>query len=124
MDTLANLLTSLRNAQLARHTATRVPDTKLNKAILEVLVKTGYLSGVISVDATFPTLQATFAADRPMEKIRLISKRGRRVYVSADKIPVIRYGRGMVVLSTNAGVMPGHEAYKKKLGGELLCEVY
>ena len=53
-----------------------------------------------------------------------LSKPGRRVYVSATDIPWIKSGRGMVLISTSKGVMPGHVAYKQGLGGELICKIY
>jgi small subunit ribosomal protein S8 len=124
MDVLANLLTSIRNAQMAQHTTARVPDTKLNRAVLDVLVKSKYLQSVTSAEATFPTLHISFQPTVAIEHIKLISKQGRRIYTDAASIPMVRQGRGIVILSTNQGVMTGKEAHKKNIGGEILCEVY
>jgi small subunit ribosomal protein S8 len=121
MDTISNLLTSLRNAELASHASTTVPDTKLSRAVLGVLTENGFVgafsaeNGNLTVPLTQPSIRHHY---------KRISKPSRRVYVGSLKIPTVRQGLGTVILSTSAGVLSGAAARKQRLGGELLCEVY
>jgi small subunit ribosomal protein S8 len=106
----------------------RVPSSKLKVTIAKELKKAKYLSDV-KVEATKPrdTLVITINQDGEnanITEISRISKPGRRVYVSANDIPKVKNGRGMVLISTSKGVISGNEAIKQRLGGELLLKVY
>lgn len=127
-DPIADLLTRIRNANMVGKTEVRVPASKLKKVVAEQLVKNNYLAGV-TLEGGKPrgTLVVTLAKtgeNCPINEISRISKPGRRVYVSANDIPKVKSGRGMVLVSTSKGVMTGGEAVKNKLGGELLLKVY
>jgi small subunit ribosomal protein S8 len=106
----------------------RVPSSKLKKVVAEQLKKAKYLTDV-KVEAGKPRDTLVVTINKPGEnttftELNRMSKPGRRVYVAAADIPRIKSGRGMVLISTSKGVMPGHEAYKQKLGGELLLKIY
>lgn len=127
-DPIADLLTRIRNASMVGKNEIRVPSSKLKKVVAEQLKKAKYLTDV-KVEAGKPRDTLVVTINKPGEnvtfaEINRMSKPGRRVYVAAADIPRIKSGRGMVLISTSKGVMPGHIAYKQKLGGELLLKVY
>lgn len=127
-DPIADLLTRIRNAAAVGKTEIRVPTSKLKKVVAEQLVKNQYLTGVkLEEGKPRGTLVVTLAeagSVSPITEIARVSKPGRRVYVSANDIPKIKQGRGLVLVSTSKGVMTGREAVKQKLGGEVLLKVY
>jgi small subunit ribosomal protein S8 len=127
-DPIADLLTRIRNAAMVGKNEIRVPSSKLKKTIAEQLKKHKYLTDV-KVEAGKPrdTLVITInklGENSTINEITRMSKPGRRVYVSANDIPRVKSGRGMVLISTSKGVITGHEAVKQRLGGELLLKVY
>lgn len=125
MDTLGNLLTSIRNAEMARHAATSVPASKASAALLEILKANGYIKGFSTrSEGVKQLIDVTLTGDGVVHHYKRISKPGRRLYTDAKNIPVVLRGMGMVVISTSAGMMTGKQARKQKLGGELICEVY
>ena len=105
-----------------------VPSSKLKKVVAEELKKAGYIAGV-KVEAAKPRDILVVTINKPGEnaainEIKRLSKPGRRVYVSANDIPKVKSGRGIVLVSTSKGVVTGQEATKQRLGGELLLSVY
>lgn len=127
-DPIADLLTRIRNAVQVGKSEIRVPASKLKLTIAKELVKANYLADV-KVEAGKPrdTLVITINRDGEnptINEITRLSKPGRRVYVSANDIPKVKSGRGMVLVSTSRGVLPGHVAKQQKAGGELLLKVY
>jgi len=127
-DPIADLLTRIRNAVMVGKNEIRVPSSKLKVIIAKELKKAKYLSEV-KVESTKPRDTLVIMINQPGEnstisEITRMSKPGRRVYVNASDIPRIKSGRGMVLISTSQGVMPGHVAYKLRLGGELLMKIY
>lgn len=127
-DPIADLLTRIRNAAIVGKTEIRVPTSKLKKVVAEQLTKHHYLEGATVEDGKpRGTLVVRLAKDGencPITEIARVSKPGRRVYVAATDIPKIKQGRGIVLVSTSKGVMTGQEAFKQKLGGEVLLKVY
>jgi len=127
-DPIADLLTRIRNAAAVGKTEIRVPTSKLKKVVAEQLVKNKYLTDVkLEEGKPRGTLVVTLAeagGTSPITEIARVSKPGRRVYVSANDIPKVKQGRGLVLVSTSKGVMTGSEAVKQKLGGEVLLKVY
>jgi small subunit ribosomal protein S8 len=106
----------------------RVPSSKLKVTVAKELKKANYLTDV-KVESTKPrdTLVITIneaGENANITEITRLSKPGRRVYVSANEIPRVKNGRGMVLVSTSKGVIPGETAVKQRLGGELLLKVY
>jgi len=127
-DPIADLLTRIRNAVMVGKNEIRVPSSKLKVTVAKELKKANYLTNV-KVESTKPrdTLVVTInnlGENSTINEITRLSKPGRRVYVSASEIPKIKNGRGMVLISTSKGVMPGHSAVKQRLGGELILKVY
>lgn len=127
-DPIADLLTRIRNAAMVGKHEVRVPSSKLKITVAEQLKKAKYLTDV-KVEAAKPRDVLVITINKPGEnanitEITRVSKPGRRVYVAATEIPRYKSGRGMVLVSTSKGVIPGHEAVKQRLGGELLLKVY
>jgi len=127
-DPIADLLTRIRNAKMVGKTEVRVPASNMKEVIAKQLVKSGYLSK-IKREAGKPRDTLVITINKPGEnstisEITRLSKPGRRVYVKADEIPKVKSGRGIVLVSTSKGVIPGHEAIRQRLGGELLLKVY
>lgn len=127
-DPIADLLTRIRNAAMVGKTEVRVPISKLKKVVAEQLKKNGYLADV-KVEDGKPrgTLVITIneaGQNATFTELTRMSKPGRRMYVSANDIPRVKSGRGIVLVSTSKGVITGHEAVKQRLGGEVLLKVY
>ena len=124
-DPIADMLTRMRNAQMAGKKAVAFPNSRIKRAILEVLKKEGYLeSYAVSADGREIVMQIKYYIDRPaIERISRVSRPGLRRYVSAGSIPLVQNGLGISVLSTSKGVMSDHQARSAGVGGEVLCEV-
>ena len=127
-DPIADLLTRIRNANMVGKSEVRVPSSKLKVTIARELKKAKYLSDV-KIESTKPRDTLIITINQPGEnsnitEISRISKPGRRVYVTANDIPRVKNGRGIVLVSTSKGVISGKEAIKQRLGGELLLKVY
>lgn len=127
-DPIADLLTRVRNAVKVGKPEVRLPASKLKKIIAEQLKQNKYVSDVkIETGQPRDILVITLndsGKNSPITEIVRISKPGRRVYVGADKIPRVKNGRGLVLVSTSKGVITGQEAFRQRLGGELLLKVY
>lgn len=130
-DPISDLLARLRNASMARHDSTRMPASKMKKAILEILKKEGYVADVRDEEVGPKKHKAIFVVlkygnDRvcAFRGLRRVSKPGRRVYVHHNEIPRVLSGLGCSILSTSQGILTDGEARKRRVGGELLCEVW
>ncbi len=131
-DPIADMLTRIRNAALARHDRVRLPASRLKRTIADVLKAEGYVAEVAieAADDTAVTdtltLTLKYGRDRApaIEGIRRVSRPGRRIYVRAQEIPQVRSGLGIAVLSTSRGIMSDRQARKAGVGGELLCEIW
>ena len=127
-DQIADLLTRIRNAVMVGKNEILVPTSKLKAGVVDVLVKNGYLASSEIVEGT-PRGMLKVVINEPgmnakISEISKVSKPGRRVYSSADDLPVVKSGRGMVIVSTSKGLMTGREAKKNRLGGEILVKVW
>lgn len=127
-DQIADLITRIRNAILVGKTEVRVPTSKLKVAVTEGLKSAGYIEAY-DVEEAKPRNVLHVVINKDGENARIteitkVSKPGRRVYVGAEEIPVIKSGRGIVLISTSKGIMTGKEAKKQRLGGEILIRVY
>jgi len=128
-DPIADMLTRIRNAGMARHAQTSCPSSKQKLAIATVLQRAGFLDSV-KVERTEGHASLVLGiryddAGRPLiDGIQRISKPGRRVYVGKGELPKVRNGLGGAVISTSRGVLSDREAREQSLGGELLCEVW
>jgi small subunit ribosomal protein S8 len=130
-DPVADLLSRIRNASMARHELTRVPANKLKKNIALLLKAEGYVADVRQEEwgpqkHQTLTIVLKYGEDRTsaFQGIRRVSRPGRRVYVRHDQIPRVLSGLGISIISTSTGLMSDKEARRRKLGGELLCEVW
>lgn len=129
-DPIADMLTRIRNAALARHDRTEVPASKLKAAVADILKSEGYIADVRpSENDTGPkklTIVLKYGRDRQsaIDGVRRISRPGCRVYVPHDEIPKVFSGLGISILSTSRGVLSDRDARRLKVGGELLCEVW
>ena len=127
-DQVADLITRIRNAVMVGKNEIVVPTSKLKAGVVEVLTKNGYISSFEVVDgAPRGTLKVVINEPGTIAKINdisKVSKPGRRVYSSAEDLPTIKSGRGMVIVSTSKGLMTGKEAKKNRLGGEILVRVW
>ena len=128
-DPIADMLTRIRNAGLARRTETTMPSSKLLVAIAKILQQEGYIRGW-TVEDTTPaktlTVYLKYGNDRrhAIREIKRVSKPGLRVYAGKDEIPRVRNGLGVSIISTPEGVISGNEARRRGIGGEVLCTVY
>ncbi len=128
-DPVADLLTHIRNAQLAGHATVETPASNLREAILEILVDRGYLGGVERIDqGPQGILRAGVRYDQDgegmIQSMKRVSRPARRVYVGVDEIPDVLNGLGIAILSTSRGVLAGDDAQAANVGGELLAKVY
>ncbi len=124
-DPIADMLTRIRNGIMSNKSEVVIPYSKLKAAVAEILQANGYL-GKVSVAEVggFKQLNIALNGNTQPESLVRVSKPGRRIYARADEIPTVRTGRGLVIVSTSAGIMTGKEARTKGVGGELICKVY
>ena len=129
-DTIADMLTRIRNANLAKHQIVQIPSTKITKAIAKVLFDEGLIDSFEELDndlkgSLLISLKYEGVDRKPtIEKIQSISKPGLRVYSSAKKMPRILGGFGTAIISTSKGLMTDQKAREEGIGGELLCYIW
>ena len=128
-DPIADMLTRIRNAALARHDRVELPHSRLTENLAGVLKSEGYLDDVRvseGEERKTLTLVLRYGRDRQavIDGLRRVSTPGRRVYVRHDRIDRVCSGMGISILSTSRGVMTDREARRQRVGGELLCEVW
>ncbi len=127
MDPIADFLTRIRNASLAKHRFLEVPSSKIKKEIANVLLKDGYiLSYKIEKDKKTIKIALKYSQEETsvIQKIVRISKPGLRKYCKYKKLPRVLNGLGIAIISTSNGVITDKQARKKRIGGEILCYVY
>jgi len=130
-DPVADYLTRIRNAQMARHRIVEIPMSKMKASLTKILYDQGYIyrykldkeagkGGIIKI-----ALKYDRKDNQPViKKLERMSKPGLRKYASAEEIPSIINGLGTCIVSTSKGVMTGKQAKRENVGGELLCYVY
>lgn len=124
-DPIADLLTRIRNASMARKDNLTVPYSKMKIAVLKVLQARGFVQEFNNVkNNDFEEINIVLNPQRKDISLKKISKPGQRIYVKTSQLKKINGGLGVAVVSTPKGIMSGEEAKKLKLGGELICEVY
>ena len=127
-DQIADLITRIRNAIQVSKNEILVPTSKLKVGVVEVLKKNGYVANYEVIEgAPRGVLRVVIneaGENAKINEIAKVSKPGRRVYAGADELPVIKSGRGMIIVSTSKGLMTGREARKNRLGGEILVKVW
>ena len=129
-DTIADMLTRIRNANLAKHQIVQIPSTKITRNIAQVLFAEGLIDSFEELkngldSSHLLSLKYSGKERKPsIEKFQRISKPGLRVYSGAKKMPRILGGFGTAIVSTSRGLMTDHQARKEGVGGELLCYIW
>ena len=124
-DPIADLITRIRNAAMARKETISVGHSKAKEGVLKVLQKKGFISEFsIEKNGKFDDLKITLNPEKGKFSLKRISKPGQRIYIASKSLKKVHGGLGVAVLSTSKGIMSGEEAQKMNIGGELLCEVF
>lgn len=128
-DPISDMLTRIRNGIQVNKHSVDVPASRFKEQIAKLLVREGFLLGLEKVDLEgkpFIRVALRYGSNRQgvIQHIRRVSRPGRRVYVSAEQVPVIRRGLGMAIISTSKGVLLDREARRLGVGGEVICEVW
>lgn len=129
VDPIADFLTRIRNGLSMQHESVHMPDSRIKRELARVLHEEGFILGYrVRTDAGWPALVIDLKYDRQgrpvIERLKRISKRGRREYVGWREIRWVRSGLGMRILTTPDGIMTAQQARRAQLGGEVICEVW
>ncbi len=129
MDTIGDFLTRIRNAGQAKHDKVDIPASNVRQGIAQILQDYGYIrsfkvakdnkQGIMRV-----YLKYNEKGQPAINHVERVSRPSRRIYVKADKVPSVRSGFGMAIMSTNKGIMSSESAHNEKVGGEVLCRVW
>jgi small subunit ribosomal protein S8 len=128
-DPIADMLTRIRNANMAYHEKVDVPASRVKEAIARILLKEGFIRNYKLIEDGKQGLLRIYLKygedkERVISELVRVSKPGRRVYVGRDELPKVKSGLGVAILSTSKGIMTDHEARKANVGGEVLCYVW
>jgi small subunit ribosomal protein S8 len=130
-DPIADMLTRVRNANVAMQDTVRMPSSKLKEALAAILQREGYIESFRAADdPTRPgrvleiTMKYSPERQRTISGIKRVSKPGLRVYTKAERMPRVLGGLGVAVLSTSQGLLTDREARQRRVGGEILCYVW
>ncbi|MFO7281620.1 MAG: 30S ribosomal protein S8 [Thermoanaerobacterales bacterium] len=130
-DPIADMLTRIRNANMAMHDEVRMPSSKLKEALAGVLAAEGYIEGYdveenVGKPGKTLRIRMKYSPDRArtISGLKRVSKPGLRVYTKADKVPRVLGGLGVAVISTSQGLLTDREARRRRVGGEVLCYVW
>ena len=128
-DPIADMLTRIRNGQVARHDAVTMPASNTKKAIAKILLDEGYIKSYQLVDdGTQGIIRITLKYLPGMEKaiqgLKRVSKPGLRVYARSEELPKVLGGLGIAIISTSKGLMTDKEARKNAIGGEVLAYIW
>ncbi len=128
IDQIADMLTRIRNAQLARKSEVVMPSSKFKIALAKILSKNKYIGGVATFSddhKAYLKIQLRYLNGVPAIKgIKKVSKQGQRIYINKDELPIIKNGYGMAIVSTSQGLLTDQSARKNGLGGEIICEIW
>ena len=128
-DTVADMLTRIRNANAMKYKTVEVPGTKMTRSIADILTKEGFIDGYdtnkLAVgEMLVLNLKYSKSKERVITGLKRISKPGLRVYAKADEMPRVLNGIGIAIVSTSEGLMTDKEARAKKIGGEVLAYIW
>ena len=133
-DPIADMLTRIRNAQMAGHAQVAMPSSNIKKEIARILKEEGFIEDYEVLEGEKPSqttlqIKIKYSGERRSRKpvitgIERVSRPGRRVYTRHDEIPWVLSGMGISILSTPKGVMTGQRARQEGVGGEILCKVW
>lgn len=125
-DPIADMLTRIRNGQMAKHESVSMPSSKMKVSVAEVLEGEGYIKSFSVEEGVQPvlTVQLKYFEGKPViEKIERVSRPGLRIYKATQELPKVMGGLGVAIVSTNKGVMSDRAARAANVGGEVLCYV-
>ena len=128
-DTVADMLTRIRNANAMKYKTVEIPSTKMTRGIADILTKEGFIAGYdvnkLAVgEMLVVNLKYSKSKERVINGLKRISKPGLRVYAKADEMPRVLNGLGIAIVSTSDGLMTDKEARAKKIGGEVLAYIW
>ena len=129
-DPIADMLTSIRNANTAKHDTVEIPASKMKFAIAEILLKEGFIKAFdIKEEGAYNNIVITLKygqdkSEKIITGLKRISKPGLRVYANSEELPKVLGGLGVAIISTNKGVLTDKEARKEHVGGEVLAFVW
>ncbi len=128
-DPIADMLNRVRTATAVAQSSVDIPHSNFKQQLAELLAREGYLGTVEATDVDGRKVLRVGLKYGPrrtpiIHSIKRVSKPGRRTYAKSDHLPVVRGGLGLAVISTSQGLMPDREARRKKVGGEIICEVW
>ena len=129
-DPIADMLTRIRNANVAKHDTVDIPASKMKRAIADILLSEGYVKSVEIVnDGKFDVIRITLKYgkdknEKVLSGLRRISKPGLRIYADTENLPRVLGGYGTAIISTNKGVITDKEARKLNVGGEVLAFIW
>lgn len=128
-DPIADMLTRIRNALIAKHNVVDVPSSNMKKAIVQILLSEGYIKGYELIEnGTVKTIRITLKYGQDRQKViiglKRISRPGLRVYARKDQVPKVLGGLGVAIMSTSRGVMTDRDARKQAVGGEVLAYIW
>jgi small subunit ribosomal protein S8 len=128
-DPIADLLTRIRNAIIAKHDRLELPGSKLKVALCEVLAREGYIQGFeLEEQPPRSTLTVRLRYDSrgtsAIRRVERVSKPGRRIYRKVEDLRPVLNGLGIAVVSTPQGLLTDSEARERRVGGEILCQLY
>ena len=126
-DVIADMLTRIRNALMAKHETVEIPASNTKKAIADILLKEGYISDVKVVEGVQGTIVITLKYEgnqKVISGLKRVSKPGLRVYATKDELPKVLGGLGIALVSTSKGIMTDKKARQEGIGGEVLAFVW
>ena len=128
-DTIADLLTRIRNANSAKHDSVQIPASNMKKAICQILLDEGYIKGfTVEEDGKQGIITVTLkyleGKTPVIQGLRRVSKPGLRIYSNVEDMPKVMKGLGIAIISTSKGVMTDREARKQNVGGEVLAFIW
>lgn len=126
-DPISDMLTRIRNGSTARKAEVLVPYSRVKLAIAGILAQEGYVASVEKVDDGLAGIKIALKYDNRepiIRNIKRISKPGQRAYAGYAELPIVLSDHGIAIVSTSQGIMTNKAARKRKLGGEVICEIY
>lgn len=126
-DPISDLLTRMRNAQMAGHDGVDIPNSKIKRSVLQVLLEEGFINGFRADDEVKSTIHVDLKYHNGVpviEEIQRVSRPGLRIYKESGDLPRVRGGLGVAIVSTDRGVMTDKKARAAGVGGEVLCTVF
>ncbi|WP_293266609.1 30S ribosomal protein S8 [Neptunomonas sp.] len=126
-DTLADMLTRIRNGHMAEKTAVSMPSSKIKVSVAEVLKSEGYITDYVVEGEAKPllTIELKYFDGKPViEEIKRVSRPGLRIYKATKELPTIAAGLGVAIVSTSKGMMTDRAARAAGIGGEIICTVF